>query len=114
MLNRRFTRHRSLFSTSVPRAAEPSLPLWRRGLSMLWRGFRRFCFAIGFLMVLSMVLGIYSASFFGKQAAPALPAQMVLYAALREDPPEIVPEIGFGGSFAAPPLTASRSRDCLS
>jgi len=93
-------RPRPLYSSKIPEAVKEPKIKWKV-LPILWMAFKRMCFFLGFVMFISALIGVYSASFLVKKAStPAkLPDQIVLYLPLDGELPETPREATFAEPF---------------
>ena len=91
---------RPLFSSSVPQvSADKSSRRWVV-LPMLWRGLKRICLTLGFLVLISMIMGaVTTYTVISEKAAP-LPEQMVLYLNFQDDISELPEDVSFMDPFA--------------
>ncbi len=96
MAKRDFRYHRPLYSR--PHAPKSVQKVKWRILPIIWLAIKRTSTAIGFLVLINIILAIfvYPALFSSQTAAPALPDEMVLY-------------MKFEGGFLETPATASLS-----
>lgn len=108
MRNRYRRKKTSLFAhkdRQSPDSQQSKSTLSKAG-SLLWGGLRRVCFALGFAVLISIVMGLYTVSQFQKNAAPpTLPDEMVLYLKLDGQVQEIAPQANFMNPFEAVPPT---------
>lgn len=96
----RFIRRRPF--TTQPRTPEKPKAKWVI-LPILWRGAKRMAMAIGFLVMISLFISIYTLSAMTPQGAAGLPKDIVLVLPFDQDLADVPDSGGFAAGFAAPP-----------
>ncbi len=107
-----YIKHRPLYSSSVPKNVKTPKIKWKI-LPIMWMGFKRLCFLIGFSMIMSALIGVYTASLFEQQAAPKLPDQMVLYVEFDEGFKEVAQPASLSEPFGQQHMTVRRIVDAI-
>lgn len=107
MSKRNYTKHRPLFASRVPGDVKNPKIKWKI-LPIMWMGFKRMCFLLGFSLFMSAIMGVYYASLFQQQAAPSLPDKMVLYVEFEDGLKEVAKSAGFSDPFGSPQMTVRR------
>ncbi|MCB1783938.1 MAG: signal peptide peptidase SppA [Alphaproteobacteria bacterium] len=111
MYKRNF-RHRSLFSSPVPKAVEKPKIKWRVW-PILWGALRRTCTFVGAIVLVSVVLTGWSASRLVKDVEPSMPGKMVLYLTLNGDLDDLPHEVSFADPLANVPPSLKSFTDTL-
>lgn len=96
-----FRKHRPLFAHQLPKPEKkPAKKKWVI-LPVLWRSFKRTCFALGLMMMISMVFwGVTLSRLSSQTAPPSLPPEMVVYLKLEGQVSEHQQMSPFANPFA--------------
>lgn len=93
-----YKKHRPLFAQALPQRKTPHARM-KGAARMLWLSFKKTCFALGLMMIISMVFwGITLTRLSEQTAPPVLPSEMVVFLKLDE----ALPETDNGGGFSNP------------
>jgi protease-4 len=87
MSRNRWTRHRPLFTSPVPREVRQPRIRWRP-FRILWVAIKKACTLIGAMVLVSMAFAAFSLSQISPAVEPPLPKQMVLYMEFADGFPE--------------------------
>lgn len=108
----RFTRNRPLFGKSTT----PPVVVTEKRKSfggMIWRGIKRTCTIIGAFVLVSVLLGIFSAAMVEDESAPPIPKDGVLYLEFGGELTEVPERGGFPDPFLRPAPTVQDIVDAI-
>lgn len=95
---------RSLFSSPVPKDVRKPKMKWRL-LPIMWVALKRSAMLLGFMIMISMLLSLYTLSKLGNATKVEMPNEMVLLLDLKDGIAEIQADASFTDPFAVDNLT---------
>lgn len=100
-MHQKYRRHRSLFSSPVPKEIEKPKMRWKIW-PILWTAFRRTCMVLGATVLFIAVLTLWTASSLMQEVEPQkLPDEMVLYLELDGKLKDLSDDVNFVDPFAS-------------
>ncbi len=111
-MQKRYSRHRPLFSTPMPKVVEKPKIKWKI-LSILWLAIKKTCMFIGAMVLISAVIAFWSVSSIVKDIDSPLPSQMVLYMELDGDLGDVPKTISISDPFAGTSKTLKTFIDSI-
>ena len=101
MPHRKFRQHRPFYSNALPPAVSAPKMRWKI-LPIIWLAIKRMATALGFLVLINLVVALLILPAFlpKKAAAPSLPDEMVLFLKFEDGLREIPAPVSFADPFA--------------
>ena len=105
-------KHRPLFAQNLPKEVTKPKIRWK-AFPVIWEALKRAAMALGFLVLLQLVIVLLVVPVFFPKGAPPLPREMVLYLTLDDAIAETPKDVSFADPFAPPALTARQVVETL-